>query len=200
MLIRDHHDADLPWERVEKIQRQLAVHRRAQPSPGAPREGRSLLQGVLLCGRCGRRRNVAYLNRGEHVRYRCVGSQQQTGAPVCQRVGGLRLERAVERLVLDALAPLGVDAIVEAAAGHARVSETERGQWRQRVERARYEADLARRQSEAVDPANRLVARELERRFETALRDLEAIEPQAQARIAALEKPLTVEEQETLRS
>jgi excisionase family DNA binding protein len=200
VLIRDHHDAYIPWERFEKIQRQIALNRRAPPSPGAPREGRSLLQGLILCGHCGRRMKVAYSTRGDQVRYRCVGSRQQTGAPVCQRFGALRLERAVERLVLEALAPLGVEAMVEAAAGHARTSEAERAHWRQRVERARYEVDLARRQYDAVDPANRLVARELERRFETALRDLQAIEPQAQARIEALEKPLTSEEQETLRS
>ena len=78
--------------------------------------------------------------------------------------------------------------------------ETERAHWHQRVERARYEVDLARRQYEAVDPANRLVGRELERRFENALQGLEEIESKTKAQMEAMDRPLTEEEQQTLRS
>lgn len=200
VLIRDHHEPYIGWESFEKIQRQIELNRRGQPSPGAPREGCSLLQGLILCGYCGRRMKVAYSNRGDQFRYRCVDRREQTGLAICQSFGGRRLERAAERLVLETLEPLGIEAMIEAAADHARVCEAERGHWRQRVERARYEVDLARRYYDAVDPANRLVGRELERRFEKALGEFEEVESQAEARIAALEKPLTLEEQEMLRS
>jgi len=112
----------------------------------------------------------------------------------------VRLERAFEELLLEALEPVGVEAMIEAAAAHARSCEAERGRWEQKVERARYEADLARRQYDAVDPGNRLVGRELERRFEGALRGLEAAEAEARARIQALERPLAEEEQARLRT
>jgi hypothetical protein len=143
---------------------------------------------------------VGYSRGGRLVHYRCVTGRQQTGGPVCQSFGAVRLERAVEDLLLEALEPVGVEAMIEAAAVHARAGEAERSRWEQKVERARYEVDLARRQYDAVDPGNRLVARELERRFEVALRELEAAEVEVTARIQALEKPLSEEEQERLRS
>jgi len=119
---------------------------------------------------------------------------------VCQDFAGRLLERGVEELVLEALQPVGMEAMMEAAADHARACEAERAHWQQRVERARYEVDLARRQYEAVDPANRLVGRELERRFENALQGLEEIESRTKAQIETMDRPLTEEEQQTLKS
>lgn len=104
----------------------------------------------------------------------------------------------MEELVLEALQPVGMEAMIEAAAGHARMCEGERAHWQQRVERARYEVDLARRQYEAVDPANRLVGRELERRFEKTLQELQDTEATAKVRIDILDRPLTAEERQTL--
>lgn len=143
---------------------------------------------------------VSYGNGGRQVRYACVSRRQQTGAPVCQSFGALRLERAVERLLLEALTPLGVEAMAEATRAHVEVAAAERAHWDHRVERARYEVGLARRQYDAVDPEHRLVARELERRFEEALRELRRIEGEADARIRARDEPLTQEEQERLRA
>jgi len=199
-LIRDHHEGYISWERFERNQRQIHENRRGGPRQGAPREGGSLLQGLVLCGQCGRRMRVGYGKGGRLVQYRCVARRQQTGGPICQSFGALRLERAVEGLLLEALEPVGVEVMIEAAAAHARAGEAQRGRWEQKVERARYEVDLARRQYDAVDPGNRLVARELERRFEGALRELEAVEAEAEARIQGLGKPLSEEEQELLRS
>src|SRR5438093_8138294 len=141
---------------------------------------------------------VLYNNRSAHIRYCCV--RPQAGLPVCQDFAGRRLERGVEELVLEALQPVGMEAMMEAAADHARACEAERAHWQQRVERARYEVDLARRQYEAVDPANRLVGRELERRFENALQGLEEIESKTKAQIETMDRPLTEEEQQTLKS
>jgi excisionase family DNA binding protein len=199
VLIWDHHEGYLSRDRFERIQRQIESNRRSTTGPGAPREGRALLQGLILCGQCGRRMRLLYSNRGRQVRYCCIRRRNQTGAPVCQDFGGLRLERAVEALVLEALQPMGMEAMIEAAAGHARACEAEKAHWQQRVERARYEVELARRQYDAVDPANRLVGRELERRFEKALQELEETASKAREKIDALDRPLTSEEQQTLR-
>jgi DNA invertase Pin-like site-specific DNA recombinase len=191
VLIRDHHEGYIGWETFERNQRQIVSDRRGGSGLGAPRAGESLLQGLVLCGRCGRRMKVAYNSRQRHLRYRCVSGRQQTGAPVCQSLGGGWLERAVEQVLLEALQPLGVEAMLEATAAHVQASEAEQARWRQQVERARYECELSRRQYEAVDPANRLVARELERRWEAALAALETVETQADARGRTLEQPLT---------
>ena len=75
----------------------------------------------------------------------------------------MRLERAVEKLLLEALQPVGMEAMIEATRAHDQESQAQRSHWEHKVERARYEVDLARRQYDVVDPANRLVARELER-------------------------------------
>jgi DNA invertase Pin-like site-specific DNA recombinase len=198
VLIWDHHEAYLSRERFERIQRQIESNRRSPASPGAPREGSALLQGLILCGRCGRRMKLLYYNRGEQLRYCCVHRRNQLGGHVCQDFGGRRLERAVEELVLEALQPIGMEAMIQAAGDHSRTCQEERAHWQQRVERARYEADLARRHYEAVDPANRLVGREMERRFEKALTELEAIESKARLKIEALDRPLSPEEQQML--
>src|SRR3989304_4791125 len=95
--------------------------------------------------------------------YACVAGRQQTGAPPRQRFGAVRLERAVEGLLLEALEPVGLEAMIEGAAAHVEAGQAQPAHWKHKVERARYEVDLARRQYDAVDPANRLVARELER-------------------------------------
>ncbi len=199
VLIQDHHEGYLPWQRFERVQRQIEANRKGAPGPGAPREGESLLQGLVRCGRCGRSMRVSYGSAAGMRRFSCTGARRQIAAPVCQSFGGIRLERAVERLVLEALEPLGVEAMIEAAAAQVQASESQRIHWQQRVERARYEVDLARRQYDAVDPANRLVVRELERRWEAALEALREIEQEAEERIRSLETPLGPDEQRRLR-
>jgi DNA invertase Pin-like site-specific DNA recombinase len=200
VLIRDHHESYVSWEQFERNQRQIAANRKGA-DPGAPREGRSLLQGLLLCGHCGRRMQVRYGRRGRHLRYVCIARRRQNQlAPArCPDLGGVRIEGEVERLVLAALEPLGVEAMIQATAAHVQASESARVRWEQQIERARYEVDLARRQYEAVDPANRLVAGELERRWEVALKALEEVRRQAGAQLQALERPLSEADQQRLR-
>ena len=109
------------------------------------------------------------------------------------------MEQAVESLLLECLEPLGVDAMLEAAKAHVQSQEGQRAQWQQGVEAATYEVDLARRRYEAVDPANRLVARDLERRLEKALSEAEAVGAEAKSHIEALDTCLTGAEEERLR-
>ena len=186
------------WEVYEKNQQRIVENRRGESASGAPREGDSLLQGLVLCGRCGGRMKVAY-GKCSTLRYRCVRQRDQKGAPVCQAFGAIRLERAVEALVLECLEPAGIEAMMEAARAYTENNAAEVARWRQRVERQNYEADLARRQYDAVDPANRLVTRELERRLEKALEALESVEAEANAHIEVLEQPLSYAEQDRLR-
>ena len=139
-------------------------------------QGACLQQGLVLCGRCGRSMKVRYGKVEGQARFCCTEARAQSGAAVCQSFGACRLERAVEELLLASLAPLGMEAMVRTAQLQAHDTQAQRVQWEQQIERARYEVQLARRQYEAVDPQNRLVARELERRFETALAELEIVE------------------------
>jgi len=198
VLIQDHHEGYISWEEYERNKRQIMSNQKSS-RPGAPREGHSLLQGLVLCGRCGRHMSVGYGKGGASIKFTCNRARRQTGAPVCQGFGGVRLERAVEKRVLEVLEPLGVEAMIEAASTHVEACERERSHWQQKVERARYEVDLVRRQYDAVDPANRLVACELERRFEKSLESLKTIEEEVKDRVQRLEPQLTEAEKERLR-
>jgi DNA invertase Pin-like site-specific DNA recombinase len=169
----------IPWEEFMANQRRLAdnVNRYAAGHPGAPRRGSALLQGIAVCGRCGRRMSVRYTGpNGDYPVYCCRVDRDQSTAPVCQEVRALPVDVVVERTLFEALAP---DRIAIAVAAVGELQEEARRlekQWGLRRERARYEAERARRQYDAVEPENRLVARSLERAWEEKLRAVEAVE------------------------
>lgn len=144
---------------------------------GAPRDGAALLAGLLRCRRCGRRLHVTY--GGEHStvrRYGCRGAQVNHGADWCISFGGLAIDRAVEAAVLALMQPAALEAALAAGAQAAATLASERAQYLLRLEQAQYEAERTRRQYDAVDPAHRLVAAELERRWNAALAALGAAE------------------------
>jgi DNA invertase Pin-like site-specific DNA recombinase len=176
VLLQDRLPAYITWERYLANLRHLAENQARAARRGAPRGGHALLAGLLVCGRCGRRMLVAYSGPGRRLTYRCSRGQSDYGAPPCQSLAGRGLNECVARQVLQALAPAALELSLAAAdaieAERARLGE----HWRQRRERAAYEAERAARQYHAVEPENRLVARELERRWEEALagqRDLQ---------------------------
>jgi hypothetical protein len=144
---------------------------------GAPRRGAALLQGIAICGRCGRRMNLRYTGpNGDYPVYCCRADKNQRGGALCQEVRALAVDELVEGALLEALAP---DRIAIAIAAVGELEEESRQlerQWTLRRERARYEAERARRQYDAVEPENRLVARSLERAWEEKLRVVEVIE------------------------
>src|SRR6202035_1016531 len=144
---------------------------------GVPRKGSALLQGIAIRGRCGRRMSLRYTGpNGDYPVYCCRVDRDQRGNALCQEVRALPVDSLVERALLDALAP---DQIAIALAAVGQLEEESRQlerQWTLRRERARYEAERARRQYDAVEPENRLVARSLERAWEEKLRAVEAIE------------------------
>src|SRR5438128_12081063 len=144
---------------------------------GVPRKGSALLQGIAICGLCGRRMSLRYTGpNGDYPVYCCRSDRDQQGSAICQEVRAFPVDTLVERALLDALAP---DQIAIALAAVGQLEEESRQlerQWTLRRERARYEAERARRQYDAVEPENRLVARSLERAWEDKLRAVEAIE------------------------
>jgi DNA invertase Pin-like site-specific DNA recombinase len=143
-------------------------------SRGAPREGHALLQGLVVCGRCGRRMSVS---RGsQYLRYQCQRAQIDYAVPLCQAFPVRDLDQAISELFLAAVEPGAIETTLAALAVLERERKALDRHWQLRIERARYEAQRAQRQYDAIEPANRLVARELETRWNTALQALEQLE------------------------
>ena len=179
VCLRDAHPGYIGWEEFMANQARLAgnVASRAAGRPGVPRRGRALLQGIAVCGRCGRRMGVRYSGpSGDYPVYHCSADQGVTGEPRCQEVRALGTDAEFERVLLDALAPDQIALAVAAVGQLEAESRALEHQWGLRRERARYEAERARRQYDAVEPENRLVARSLERVWEEKLRRAEALE------------------------
>jgi DNA invertase Pin-like site-specific DNA recombinase len=169
VLIHDHLPASITWERYESNLRRLARNAARAGAMRAAREGDSLLAGLVSCGRCGRRMMVAYTGKEGRLRYSCQRGALDYAEPVCQSLAGGPLDDLVGRQALLALEPAALELSLRAVAD----VQAERGrldrQWRLRLERSRYEAERAARQYRACEPENRMVARELERRWEQAL-------------------------------
>ena len=134
---------------------------------GAVREGELLLPGLLRCGHCGRKLHVHY--SGKLGRYNCYGARMNHGAERCISISGLSIDAAISTEVLRVLRPLGMEAAVKAIEAQTSETTAAERQLELSLQQARYEAAHARRQYDAVDPANRLVAGELERRWNEAL-------------------------------
>jgi DNA invertase Pin-like site-specific DNA recombinase len=184
VLLKNHHAAYISWEQYLENQRTLKANRTKSHavSCGAARKGSALLAGLLRCARCGHKLHVGYRGRDGHApRYYCMSGNNELGKPSCLCFGGMRVEQAVVDVVLEACQPIGVEASLEVLEG----SRTEEGHKRRALElaleRARFEADRAGRQYNAVDPANRLVAAELEARWNTALTHVTEAEARLQA-------------------
>ena len=184
ICLRDAHPAYLDWDEFMANRRQLAdnVGRYDAGRPGAPRKGNALLQGIVSCGRCARRMCLRYSGpHGDYPVYVCVADSSAEGRPRCQEVRALAVDAEVERLILTALTP---DRIVLAIAALGEIEEETRAmerQWSLKRERARYDAERARRQYDAVEPENRLVARSLERVWEERLRRVDQVEQEYDA-------------------
>ena len=151
----------------------MAANRARAESQGAPRHGPALLGGLVICGICGQRMQVTYepSRRGLTGRYCCQRRHHTYGEPRCQQMAARFLDDHVVAQLLSALAPAALELSVTAA----RQIEANRAEvdriWRQRLERADYLCDRARRQYQLAEPENRLVARQLESQWETALAD-----------------------------
>lgn len=176
-LIRDAHPGYISWDEFEENQRRLRENSQAQGSErrkSPPREGPALLQGLVVCGRCGERMTVRYHTRsGRQIPdYVCQREGIEHGRAVCQFVNGEELDQAIGALLVEAVTPQALElAFAVDEELRSRVAEADRLR-RQQVERARYEANLAQRRYLKVDPDNRLVADVLEAEWNQKLRAL----------------------------
>jgi DNA invertase Pin-like site-specific DNA recombinase len=194
VLIADHHPGYISWQTYEANTARLRANWRPPRGQGGgpPREGRALLQGLLRCGRCGRIMQTAYSGTaGNSPRYVCARAKQlYAGEHVCQSIGGVKLEQAILAELFAVLEPASLEATARALAEAEDRYQQNLAVFGLAVERARYEAERARRQYDAVEPENRLVVRTLERAWEDRLAAVRQAENDLRAQQAR--KPVTL--------
>ena len=180
------HEGYVDWERAEAIRRMVGDNAPAGRHHGAPKHGDALLAGLLRCRRCGRKLTVRYTGaRHDIPRYSCCRGFLDNGEPRCIAFGGLRVDDAMEAETLKVLEPAAVAAAVEADARAADRRDQVREALLRDLQATRYAADRAFRQYDAIDPANRLVAAELEARWNGALGRVAEVEAKVAAHDAA---------------
>ena len=156
VFIPNHHEGFIDWNTYEANRAKIAANTHPRPHQsggGAVREGTALLQGIAVCGRCGRKLRTHYTGRTASAGYHCSGKHITNGRGVyCLTIGALQVDEAVEPAVLSALAPIGVEAAIAAAERLEADHDGALAQWRLTVERASYETQRAERHYRAVDP------------------------------------------------
>jgi hypothetical protein len=204
-LFPDTHPGYISWDQYETNQRLLLANATAHGedrTAGPAREGTALLQGLAICGRCGRRMTVRYHTRGgaQVPDYQCQNRCIQDGTARCQAIPGAVVDHAVGALLLDTLTPHALEvALTVQAELDTRAAEADALR-RQAVERARHRSDLARRRYLAVDPDNRLVADSLEADWNDALRALQTAHEDYERASAAARIALTDEVKQQISS
>ena len=199
VLIKDHHAAYITWEQFERTRGVIANNATGMSSAvakGAAREGELLLAGLVRCGHCGRKLHVHY--GGKLGRYNCYGARMNQGTERCITISGISIDAAVAKEVLRVLAPLGIEAAVTAIGAQSCETTAAERLSELSLQQARYDVAHARRQYDAVDPANRLVACELERRWNEALQGVVKFEGEIAAMIARRPQPLGGPERQQL--
>lgn len=177
IVLKDVHPGYISWDQFLRNVHRLDDNRTWKPDErrGAAREGPALLQGIVLCGCCGRRMSVRYLQDGSVWAYVCAQAHSQRAEKTCQFLIGNEVDDVIAQAYLDAMHPAQLEismAAFEQIEG--RAQQVDR-QWQLRLERSRYEADLAQRRFFAVDPEHRLVARTLERDWNEKLAQTEQL-------------------------
>jgi DNA invertase Pin-like site-specific DNA recombinase len=170
VLIKDHHEGYIDWDVYQSNQTMIAHNENARGGAvrGPVKHGEALLAGLLRCGHCGAKLLAQYPGP-RVIRYQCSGYLLNRDHACCVMFGGLRADRLVSEQLLQCLTPVGIEAALEAIETLRGASDERIQQKALALEHARYEVTRARRQYDGVDPANRLVAAELERRWNQAL-------------------------------
>ncbi|SDR64235.1 Site-specific DNA recombinase [Rhizobiales bacterium GAS113] len=187
IVIPDHHEGYISADQfIINRQRLTANRTNAEGLAGPVREGLCLLQGLLLCGVCGRRLGVRYTgNGGIYPIYQCVWKHREALASrACLTVSSTALDQAITERLVSAITPVTIELALAALSSLEERDRDIGAQWRMQIERARYDAGLAERRYEAVDPSNRLIAATLETRWNDALQRLHGLE----AELAAFER------------
>lgn len=184
VCLRDHHPAYISWEEYLANQKKLHENRSNSKLPdqrGAAREGHALLQGLVLCGRCGHRMQTRYHGLRRHAYYECRSPTPEGGDKrMCWMVAAAAIDEVIARLFLEVTQPPEIELGLAVAREVERQVGEVHHQWKLRLERVRYEAQLAERRYKAIDPDNRVVARTLEREWNDRLRELEETEHEYQ--------------------
>jgi DNA invertase Pin-like site-specific DNA recombinase len=171
------HEGYVDWERAEAIRKMVSSNVPTSQYHGAPKHGDALLAGLVRCRRCGRKLTVRYTGMNHNIpRYSCCRGQLDNGELRCISFGGLRVDDAIETELLKVVEPGAITAAVAAEAEVSHRRDQVREALLRDLEAMRYTADRAFRQYDAADPANRLVASELEARWNKALADVAAVE------------------------
>jgi DNA invertase Pin-like site-specific DNA recombinase len=176
IVVKGRYPAYVDWQTYEMIRGVIRDNRAEYmrtKTRGAPRDGDLLLHGIAWCARCGHKMYVRYKGGGQYV---CNHLRSNEGLPACQYIRAARVDAVVADAFLTALAPAELDALSRALRVQQQVDTALRSSAERQLERKRYSAALAERQFNRVDPDNRLVAAELERRWEAALSELRAAE------------------------
>src|SRR5277367_3387821 len=167
VYLPDRMPAYITWDQFQRNQEQIRSNRTSQLGPA--RSGAALLSGLIVCGQCGLRMTASYNNAGHAARYSCQGARTCYDAPFCQTLKAAPVDARVTQLILMALEPAAIEASLAAAVDLEAERKALDQHWGQRLERARHQVDQGRRRYASVEPENRLVARTLERDWETAL-------------------------------
>lgn len=179
VLIKDNHAGYITWDEFVEHQQTLSenAHMQQRTSRKSGRGGKALLTGIVRCGRCGRMMRVSYGIRSSNPhRYSCRNGKDQSGGKLCIGIGGVRVDRAVAAQIIEAVSPHAVNAALVAANQVNKADDEIRQTLKRECEEAGYEASLAARRHEAVDPEKRLVAQELEARWNMALERVSELE------------------------
>jgi len=203
VLIKGAHPGYITWEDFEENQQRLHQNRQAptQERSSPPREGPALLQGLAICGQCGRHMTVRYHQRSGHLspNYVCQKSVVEYALPpACQDISGGVVDEALGKLIMESVSPLALEVSLQVQQElQSRLAQTKRMRLQQ-VERARYEADQARVRFMRVDPNNRLVADTLEGLWNDKLRLLEEAKKDCERKHQADQQTVTEEQKQQI--
>lgn len=198
LSLRPHaHEGYIGWEEFQQLQQMIAANAQGAGTPGAAKRGAALLAGLVRCRRCGRKLTVRYSGRRHDVlRYCCHRGHLDQGEPKCIAFGGIPVDEVVGREVVRLVQPGAVQAAVLAAEQASRQRDEVRAALERDLQAAQYEARRARKQYDAVDPENRLVADELERRWNQALLRVRELEQRLAAQPDTEDRNLAVKADE----
>ena len=198
VLLHDAYPAYISWDQFLANQKQLHLNAQgASWTCGAPRKGAALLQGIVICGRCGRTMHIHYTHSPAYI---CDFETRAYGGPRCQNFTLAHIDPVISQVLLEAIQPARLEAALAAFDQLEADRQTLILHWQQRLERAQYEVDLAQCRYEQVDPRNRLVAAELEHLWEKKLLAQSRLLADWQDFQASQLQPLSVADQETIRS
>jgi DNA invertase Pin-like site-specific DNA recombinase len=199
VLLRDRLPAYISWDRYIANQERLKQNRSLRASRGAPKRGAALLQGLVVCGKCGHRMSTRYKSENRPSYY-CNEYWRSDLTELCGRITASTLDDLVVKELLRALEPAALELSLRAIENVEQERKRLHDQWRQKLERVRYEVERAERHYHSVEPENRLVARTLETRWEEALKKQRQVEEEYDRFLAKLPATLNASDRERIQA